>query len=138
MPYEMHIAQDGILRLSFSDNLDESEMISFTKDIHLYLEAATKMNPVHSLMQVGEIGNISINARKRFIELNQDFRFGNLACIGDNRPFRVLAHFMVKAAERTNIQFFTQEDEALLWLNNNISRNNHHNLPLDIVEGNPK
>ena len=133
----MHIAQDGILRISFIGNLDESEMISFTKDIHLYLEAATELDPVHTIMKIDGIENISTNARQRFIELNRDFRFGNLACIGDNRPFRVLAQFMVKAAERKNIRFFAQEKEALNWLSNNISRSNRHNLSDDIVESNP-
>lgn len=136
MSYKMNIAQDGILRISFVGDLDESEMISFAKDIHLYLEAATEAEPVHSIMQVNQIGRISVSARKRFIDLNRDNRFGYLACVGDNRSFRVLSKFMSKAAKRDNIRFFSEEHNALSWLNYIHSQKNHLNPSEDLTEGN--
>jgi hypothetical protein len=110
--------------VSFAGNLDYSEMSSFQKDFNVFLEAATEINPVHSLAQISAIGNISAEARDIFIELNQDNRFGYMACIGDNRRFRVLAKFMAKAAERDNLGFFAQEEDAITWINNKSKEGN--------------
>lgn len=127
MSYEIYMAQDGILRISFTGNLDHNEMTSFRKDFDLYLEAATESSPLNLVAHVSQTREISAEARRMFIELNQDNRFGNIACVGDNRPFRVLTKFMGKASQRNNIRSFGQEDEALVWLHKKSTENNHRN-----------
>lgn len=116
MAYEINMAQDGVLRISLKGNIDQSDMNSFLKDFNLYLEASTESSPVHSIALVEQIRNISREARNKFIELNQDKRSGNIAYVGNNRLFRVLAKFMNKAAKRNNVRQFSNEKEALAWL----------------------
>lgn len=117
MSYELYMSEDGTVRMTFAGNLDSIDMNSFKQDFNIFLEAATKNNPVHSIAHVSEIGNITAEAREIFIQLNRDQRFGYLACIGDNRRFRVLAKFMENAAQRDNIHMFPVEEDAINWIN---------------------
>lgn len=116
MSYELHMSEDGIVSMSFAGNLEFSEMSSFLTDFNVFLQAATETDPVHSLADISAVENISAEARGIFIQLNRDDRFGYLACIGDNRRFRVLAKFMENAAQRKNIRIFSLEEDALKWL----------------------
>lgn len=110
------MSEDGIVSMSFAGNLEFSEMSSFVTDFNVFLQAATETDPVHSLADISAVENISAEARGIFIQLNRDDRFGYLACIGDNRRFRVLAKFMENAAQRKNIRIFSLEEDALKWL----------------------
>lgn len=110
------MSEDGIVSMSFAGNLEFSEMSSFLTDFNVFLQAATETDPVHSLADISAVENISAEARGIFIQLNRDDRFGYLACIGDNRRFRVLAKFMENAAQRKNIRIFSLEEDALKWL----------------------
>lgn len=118
MSYELYMSEDGTVRMTFASNIDPSDMRAFMNDFNVFLEAATEKNPVHSIAHISAIDNISAEARATFIQLNQDNRFGYMACIGNNRRFRVLAKFMENAAGRNNIQMFDIEEDAINWLNN--------------------
>ena len=116
MPHNLFMAEDGILRINFNGLLDLSGIDTFRKDLEPFLTAATETQPIHMINDSSEVRNITSSARKKFIELNQDLRFGNIAIIKPARPARILAGIMAKAAGRDNLSIFESEDEGISWL----------------------
>lgn len=116
MSYKLWMKDDGILRIQIDDDLAE-ELDAFTRELAIYLDAATEESPLRTLaMSRDPGGKLPSSVRKTFAELNRDPRLGKSATIGLDRYTRVLAGFVLKATGRDNIRFFDTEEEALAWL----------------------
>lgn len=116
MAHEMHMGDDGILRVKFSGDFEEGDVAAYMKDFSPFLEAATEK--VHFLVDVSEVGKASGAARRTFAEIFQEPHplTGNSALIGVSRYLRVLIGFVLKATGATNLRIFDSEEEALAWL----------------------
>jgi hypothetical protein len=118
MPYEIHVGDDGILRVTFEGDLDLSDITAYTMAYRPFLEGASEAEPLHFLVDVSRLGKASAKARKLFVDEFRapDPRIGKSAMVGASRYVRVLASFMMKATGREDIRLFTTEKEALAWL----------------------
>jgi hypothetical protein len=110
------MGEDGFLRIKLSGDLDGSVIENFRQDYIPFLDASTDENPLNSMVDAHQIGKISSTARKFFTNLNHDPRYGLVALIGAPRAARVLGKFILKATNRDNINFFDNEEDAVIWL----------------------
>lgn len=116
MAYDLHMRDDGILRIVMDENLVD-ELDAFRRDLMAYLETATPEKPLRTLSSSRTPGSkLPPAVRKAFADLNRDPRLGKSATLGVDRYTRVLAGFVLRATGRRNIQFFDTEEEALTWL----------------------
>lgn len=116
MSVEIRMGRDGILRVTFSSDLDSSIVEQIRREFTPYIEASTPESPLKSIISFKDIGIISFKTRRYLTELNQDSRFGPAAYLQPPRKARVLSQFIKKGSHRENIRFFEHEREAITWL----------------------
>lgn len=119
MAFRIKMAQDGILRVQLEGDLTQGLIESFKREYAPYIEAATPENPLNNILYMEKMGTITYPARQYLTELLKDKRYGMAAFINPPRKARVLGQFILKASNRQNIQFFSNEKEALSWLKAN-------------------
>ena len=76
MSVEIRMGRDGILRVTFSSDLDSSIVEQIRREFTPYIEASTPESPLKSIISFKDIGIISFKTRRYLTELNQDSRFG--------------------------------------------------------------
>ncbi len=118
MPFEIKMGSDGILRIIFTGDLDNTVLDTLRRELSPFVEASTPSKPLMNLMFFRKFGQLSPSIRHYLSELNQDQRLGKTAFIHPPRKARVLGKFMLNASGRNNIQYFDQEGEAITWLRN--------------------
>ncbi len=118
MTHEIHMGEDGLLRIAFTGDLDLLDMNAFLKDFNPFRNAATPEAPLNFILDSGQTGRYASAARKFFAELNRDPRVGKIGVINPTRYTRVLVPFILKATQRDNIQFLDSEAECVVWLKN--------------------
>lgn len=116
MAHEMHMGDDGILRVKFSGDFDAPDVDAYLADFVPIIENATQT--VNFLVDVGEVGKASASARRAFGDV---FRAphpltGRTALIGASRYLRVVTGFVLKVTGAQNLRLFDSEQEALAWL----------------------
>jgi hypothetical protein len=116
MAHSITMENDGILRIRLSGNVDQVQVKHLKADLEIFLAAATQENPLNSIIFPENIGKLSHNARKFFAEVNRDTRIGMLAIMNPPRPIRILSRFISKATKGENINFFSNETEAVAWI----------------------
>lgn len=118
MAYDMHMGDDGILRVSFEGDLDLPEVTAYTMAYRPFLETASEAEPLRFLVDVSRLGKTSAAARKLLVEEFRapDPRIGKSAMVGASRYVRVLAGFVMKATGREDVRLFATEEDALAWL----------------------
>jgi hypothetical protein len=116
MAHEMHMGDDGILRVKFSGDFDRQDVEAYMNDFHRFLDAAT--GTIHFIVDVHQVGKSSAAARKAFGEMfrDPDPRTGKTALVGASRYVRVVAGFVMAITGATNMRMFDTEDAALAWL----------------------
>ena len=116
MTHELNMADNGILRITISGDLDRSMLEPLRKDYQPFLDASTVENPLNNLMFTENLGKISSAARKYLTDLNKSPKYGLVAFVNAPRRVRVLGKFILKATNRKNLKFFESEEQALEWL----------------------
>ena len=116
MAYELGIRDDGIARLATIGDQGKEDVENLRKHLEALVEAATEAEPMGLIVDSSRSGKTSSAARKLYVELGRDSRFGKTALLGARRYSRLLATFIAKATGRDNIGFFDSEEEALAWL----------------------
>ena len=116
MTHELTMGEDGILRNKMFGDVDKTAMDGFLREFNQYLNAATDTAPLNMIVYTEEIGKLTSGARRTFMEMNKDSRFGKVAMMNAPRMMRVFANFVAKATNRRNIEFFEIEEEAIRWL----------------------
>lgn len=116
MAHELHMSDDGILRMRFVGDVGGQEMEAFYKDFAPFLETATEEKPLLVISDSTQAGKLSPKARKQLADLNRDPRIGLVGVLGARRYERVLISFVLKVTGRDNIRFFEKEEEARAWL----------------------
>lgn len=119
MSFKIKMAQDGILRVQLEGDLTQGLIESFKRDYSPYVDAATPEIPLNNIIHMENLGTISYAARQYLTDLLKDERYGMAAFINPPRKARVLGQFIQKASGRQNIQYFSDEKEALSWLKAN-------------------
>jgi hypothetical protein len=116
MAHEMHMGDDGILRVKFSGDFDRQDVEAYVKDFEPFLAQAT--GPIDFLVDVSEVGKASSESRKAFGEMFRvpNPKTGYTAVVGASRYVRVVAGFVTRVTGATNLQLFDTENEALAWL----------------------
>jgi hypothetical protein len=116
MAHEMHMGDDGILRVKLSGDFDRQDVEAYVKDYEPFLAQTTGM--IDFLVDVSEVGKASSGARKAFGEMFSipNPRAGYTAVVGANRYVRVVAGFVTRVTGATNLRLFDTEDPALAWL----------------------
>lgn len=80
----------------------------------LYSELPGKIN---QLVNLNRSGKSSPKARQVYEEMNNHERTYKVAVYGIHPVARVLAAFVTGLTEKKNIEFFTNKEEAMAWLN---------------------
>ena len=116
MTHELTMGEDGILRNKIIGDVDKIAIDGFLRDFNQYLNAATDKAPINMIVYSSDIGKLTSVARRAFMEMNADSRFGKVAMLNAPRMMRVFAGFVAKATSRKNIEFFEEEGDAIRWL----------------------
>lgn len=116
MAYEMHMRDDGILRMWFEGDIGVEEMETFRREFEGFLAGATEQEPLQVLTDSSRPAKYSSAARKIFVALQDSPQVGKAAVVGARRYTRVLASFVLRASGRDNVRFFDSEEEAVDWL----------------------
>ncbi len=118
MAYEMHMGDDGILRVTFSGDFDGDDAEAYMADFNPILEAVPETKRIHFLVDVREVGKATPAARQVFREMfrDPDPRTGYTALVGASRYVRVVTGFVLKVTGAKNLRMFDSEEEALTWL----------------------
>ena len=116
MAHELTMGEDGILRYKIFGDVDKNAIDGFMRDFNQYLNAATDTAPINMIVYSSEIGKLTSVARRAFMQMNTDTRFGKIAMLDAPRMMRVFANFVAKATNRKNIEFFETEETAIRWL----------------------
>jgi hypothetical protein len=117
MPHEMHLGDEGILRVTFSGDFDEADVKAFARDLAPILAAAE--GNIHLLVDVHRADKASTGARQIFREMfrNPDPHTGYTAMVGASRYIRVVVGFVMQITGTADtLRMFDGEEEALAWL----------------------
>jgi hypothetical protein len=116
MAHEMHMGDDGILRVKFSGDFDTKDVEAYMADFAPIVENATQT--IDFLVDVSEVGKASANARRAFGDIfrNPHPSTGRTALFGDSRYIRVVTGFVLRITGSQNLRIFDSEQEALAWL----------------------
>ena len=69
------------------------------------------------LIDLNNMKKATSQARKKISELSSDPRVGKYAFVGASMFVRTIFNFMMAAARKSNVKHFSNEEEALRWLN---------------------
>lgn len=116
MAITIKMGDDGILRMHISGNLDNVQVKKLRREITPFLEASTPEHPLNTISTTEKIGKVSFASRKYFTEINSHPCMGLLAILNPPRVVRILGKFIVMATKRDNINFFSDEAEAIAWI----------------------
>ena len=118
MPFDVTMGQDGILRVELSGDLSNGIVETFRRELTPYVEAATSSQPLKYILLMDQVSQLSPAIRHFLTDLSKDQRLGKTAFVHPSRKARVLGQFMRKAAGPDKVDFFDQEQEAIIWLRN--------------------
>ncbi|NIV12499.1 MAG: hypothetical protein GWN62_14845 [Aliifodinibius sp.] len=116
MTFEIRMGSEGILRIDMAGELDNGIVENFRREFSPYVDAATPENPLYNIFRLQKLGKLSPMIRQYLIDLHRDPRFGYSAFINPSRRAKILGQWILKAAKKQNIQFFKDEAEAIVWL----------------------
>ncbi len=115
MAYELHMGDDGILRVRHIGDFSKEEVEAYLKEVMPFLEAA-QPKPLCVLVDHRQAGKIRSAARKALREVARKNKGGKVALLGASPYIRVLVSFMQKATGGESIRICDSEEEALVWL----------------------
>ncbi len=116
MVYQIEMGLDNILRITLSGNLDRTTLGSLKREFIPYVEASTIEKPLKNIVFTQNLQTLSNEARKYFMQLSRDPRYGQTAFINPSPRAKVLGIFINKAVGKQKIHFFNSEDIAIGWL----------------------
>lgn len=120
MGYKIELIKHDIIRLELIGNFTAEDTANQLSDIELiYNELDLAGKPTKFLVNAEKVGRISLETRRAFTEGNNNPQVGLSAVVGMNRMLQMVARFITVASGNNNIRFFSDEESALEWLQNN-------------------
>lgn len=116
MANELWIGNDDVFRVRFMGVVSAEDVQTFVDFLTPTMVTATADNPIKLLVYTGLEEYYTPQARKDFIKLRDDLKFGRVTLVGTSRIARVMATLVLRASGRGNVRFFDEETDALDWL----------------------
>lgn len=114
--YKLNVPKEKLEELTNRiDLLKRIETIKdFVEEINNFIPNETDI-----LIDASKGGKSSSEARKIYVEFARTIKKGRVAIFGTKTLIKVIASFVVGAAGRENVKFFSTEEESLRWLKGN-------------------
>jgi len=117
MGFKLSQIDDNIARLDLMGTFDAEDAQEYLEQVAPYFERVIALDKkLHIFIDSTQFEKLSTEGRRVFSDLNKHPAIGNLATMGINRIYSMLARFIMIASGKNNIRFFNSEDEALTWL----------------------
>ncbi|MBP6471053.1 MAG: STAS/SEC14 domain-containing protein [Chloroflexi bacterium] len=122
MAHLFEMQDNGILHITVSGDFNEDDLDDYLTQLRSYIDPLAEDDRLLSFLDASTVGHVSPQVRRAVGDFVKDPRFGNTAVYGTNRFVKVLIDFVLRASGRDHVRYFTNRDEALIWLENNNSR----------------
>lgn len=107
--------EDGIIVGKLWGVQEEEDAFRFAEEMLKIMETTREKAKI--LFDTSEVEHgSSLRARKALLGLTRKAKFEKAAIYGLGTLIKVVATFIIRAAGKENVKFFSTEEEALKWL----------------------
>ncbi len=121
MAYTLELGTDGIIYALFTGDFTEEQLANYIHDLDELVNQSSADEKVKSFMDTTGLKRVNPNLRRMTGDLIKDPRLGETAVLGNSRVVKVMIDFVLKASGRDHMKYFTDRQEALIWLQDNHS-----------------
>lgn len=119
MAFTLQQDDAGILQVKINDEFTEEDLKAYMAQIDDILADLPEGETLLSFIDTTDLGKVNPNLRRSVGDFLNNPKFGNTAVLGNSRIIKVMIDFVLKASGRQHMKYFTDQDEAYDWLNEN-------------------
>jgi hypothetical protein len=108
--------EDNILYVISNGDTDDEAAIRIKEVIFEFFKPRNKTN---IFVDMNNFGKITTEARRTAKEVMNNEKTGNIAFVGAHPVARVISEFLMMVSGNKRSRFFSDEEEALVWLKSN-------------------